>query len=480
MGYLRGTSLRFRLGLLYAGLLLLSVAILGCCSYWQIWYLFLESKASHLRARAKPVIEHWLEDTEQVDKTGPEVFHNFRYPLVLARDLTSKDASALVLDSKGHVLASGRRLPEEPLSPEPDDEKVAEALSGNNEVTFLKSVNDRCVLVVLIPLRPAPGSPEILGVVQMSAPLNDIRQILFRHGTMLVSLAALIIIAGTLAGFFFISWSLADLGILVKACNEIRKGNFPGKVRVGHFKDEIGILAVAFNDMMDRLQATFESQKRFVANAAHELLTPLTGLKGSLEVLLRGAQDDPSAVARLSRGMYQEVNRLIRVCEQLLSLSRLQGSISVRCRPIEIGEFFKEFEWEAKVLAQGRDVIFRKGPLARAKADPDLLKQIMLNLLSNALRYSSVDEPVTITWELLSDSVKIIVADRGQGIDSNTLSRIFEPFYQGENQSSATGRGAGLGLSLVKSMVNAMGGSVFVKSSPGKGTSVSFTLPLAT
>ncbi len=478
MRVLKKLPLRVRLGLLYAVLLIISVGLVGCYSYWNIWQLFISNKSSHLRARAKPIIEHWLVDNNLDNEVFPQLKLNPQNALVLARDLTSHNTVAVVLNRTGDIIANGKQLPEEPEAPVPDKRYFRRAISGENEVTYRSQVKGKPVLVLLIPLRPQPTSSQIFGVVQMSTLLTDIKEILFRHGAMLVSLVAVILFMGIGIGFWLIGVSLKDLKGLLISCDRISKGNFSQWVPIKNPCDEIGQLAVSFNQMVEKLEAAFSSQKRFVINAAHELMTPLTGLRGSLEVLLRGAQDDPSARARLLKGMYKEVNRLIRLCEQLLGLSRLENMTNVRKQSIVLSEFFNEFEYQAQVLACEHSVVIRQGPYVRVLADPDLLKQILLDLLSNALRYSPTEAPVVIGWKLLPEEVEIWVSDKGQGMDPETLSHIFEPFYQGKLRVVSDNKGIGLGLSLAKSMIEAHGGAIRIDSSPGEGTTVSFTIPL--
>ncbi|MBW1981267.1 MAG: HAMP domain-containing histidine kinase [Deltaproteobacteria bacterium] len=471
-------SLRARLVLLYAVLLIFSVVLVGCYSYWNIWQLFISNKSSHLRARAKPIIEHWLLDKD-LAKEDPSLLHlDPRDALVLARDLTSRDAVAIVLNRQGEIVANGKRLPEEPTAPPPAGQYLRQALSGKNEITYRSEVNGKPVLVLLIPLRPLPASPQIFGVIQISTLLTDINQILFRHGAMLIAVVAVILILGIAVGFWLIGVSLKDLRSLVTICNQIREGNFTRRAHPKNRRDEIGQLAASFNQMVDQLEATFAAQRRFVANAAHELFTPLTGLRGSLEVLLRGAQDDAAATARLCRGMFKEVNRLIRLCDQLLGLSRLASSANVRKQKIILADFLYDFKQQAQVLAPNRSLIIQNGPFAAVSADPDLLNQILLNLLTNALRYSPPETPVIVGWRLLPGQVEIRLADQGIGMDKETLSHIFEPFYQGKSAAVSGEKGTGLGLALAKSMVAAHGGNLRVASEPGKGTTVYFTLPL--
>ena len=472
-------SLRVRLSLLYAGLLVSSVGIVGGYSYWNVWRLLIGETARHLRARAKPVIEHGLEQIsgEEDPAAGLSLIAER-----LARDLTSRNTTALVLDVRGRILASGRRLPEELEPPPPVEAYYARALSGENEVDYRTEVGGTPVWVMLIPLRLHPGDEEILGVVQLGTALTDIERFLFRHGIMLVGVMCLVLVLGTALGFLFTSSTLRKLRELSSICRHIADGDYGKRVDLPFPKDEIGGLAAAFNRMIDRIESTIAAQKRFVANAAHELRTPLTGLQGGLEVLLRGAQDDPEAVARLSRRMYGEVGRLIRLCERLLGLVRLESTPSLQRRRVHLSCFFEAFMPRARLLGRGRILELREGAPVRVSVDPDMLNQILLDLLSNAFQHTPEGSVVSVGWKALSGEVEIQVEDRGEGIDPEDLPHVFEPFYQGSSPirkaGSSQDRGAGLGLSLVRTMVEMHSGTLSIESRPGRGTKVSFTLPL--
>jgi len=475
---LKKRSLRTKLVLLYAVLLISSVVLVSYHSYWNIWQLLIKNKAGHLRARAKPVIEHWL--TEQ-GLTAPDSIpfkFNHQSALALAYDLTSRNTVAIIFNRKGKPIADGKRLPEEPSAPAPDVQTLLKALSGANEISYVKEINGKRVLVFLIPIIPQPGSRNIFGVIQMSTSLSDINRILFRHASKQISAIGIILILGILFGYWLIGISLKELQNLSTTCQEIAKGDFTQRTDVKNKNDEIGKLADSFNLMIDKLEELFNSQKRFVANAAHELLTPLTGLRGSLEVLLRGAQDEPEAVNRLSKGMYKEVNHLIRVCDRLLGLSRLENTSGISKKRVVLSEWMQEFKRQTKYLSQTHSIHIQNGPFLSLLADPNLLEQILFNLLSNAVRYSPQDRPIVIGWKLIPDYVEIRVSDRGEGMDKEMLSHVFEPFYRGKNQRAAQEKGAGLGLTLVKSMVEAHRGFIRIASAPGKGTTVFFTLPL--
>ncbi|RLC30592.1 MAG: HAMP domain-containing histidine kinase [Deltaproteobacteria bacterium] len=477
-------TLRVRLTFLYAGLLAVILSILGITFFVDTRSLLINYVASHLRARAKPVIEHWLYPEAAVPSGSshalrqPDSEHLKQIADPIARDLTSRNTVALVLDRKGNPIAKGRRLPEEPVPPPPEHSYYSQALAGKNEVTYIVPQNGHRTLVILIPLRQRPAGSSILGVVQLSSPLTPVENTLFHHGVSLAIGTAITLIIGSCLGFLLISSALAGLNRMVHTCREISEGDLSQRVNLPRHEDEIGTLAKAFDEMVDRIESTIDAQRRFIANAAHEIRTPLTALRGSLEVLLRGSQDDPASFSRLSQGMYRDVMRLTRLCEQLLDLARLEISGKIHKEPLMLDEFFKRFSQQARTLAREHEVVIREGPLVRVPADPDILEQILLNLIHNAIQHSEKARTITLGWALIPDQVEIRVADEGEGIRPEDIGHIFEPFFRGGGSASGGGKGTGLGLAIVKAMVEAHNGQISVESQRGKGTVFRIYLPL--
>jgi len=483
-------SLRLRLTLLYVGLLALLLCVLSGALYWDTHRFLLNSTATRLRAQAKPVIERWLYSDTSSPPHPPAPPPPPAPPLPsqstdlsniagrLARDLTSRDTVALILDRDGQVIANGKRLPEEPSPPTPDRRYYSRALAGENEVNYITWADGQRTLVLLIPLRRAPASPEVLGVIQLSTPLSPIDQILLWQQVLLGTGICLALFVGTIGGLWLTASALKPLNRMVVTCRRIAAGDLSQRVNLPHRQDEIGQLANAFDNMVSRIEASFESQHRFVANAAHELRTPLTALQGSLEVLLRGSQDDPAAVARLSQGMYREVARLARLCEQLLDLTRIDASAPIHKRSVDLRVFFNEFIQQARLLAQERTVTLEEGPVITILADPDALKEALFNLVDNAVQHTEQSGAIVMGWGASTKAVKIWIADDGEGIAPNDLPHIFEPFYRGDSSRSRRRGGTGLGLALVRSLVEAHGGHIAVESQVGQGARFTITLPI--
>ena len=467
-------SLRTRLALLYGVLLAVILCVLGGGLYLDTRRFLLDSTARRIRAQAKPVIEHWLYPGEFMPPLwgqkgkGRGSVNLARIAPFLARDLTSRDTVALVLDSHGKVLAVGKRLPEEPPAPSPVPEYYSRALAGENEVSYTAWVKGHHLLVLYVPLRSTPGGREILGAVQLGVYLAPVDKVLFRQRLVLLLGIGWALLIGCGLVFILTTSSLKDLTRMVATCRAIAGGNLSQRVDLPKGEDEIGELARAFNDMVDRIETSFEAQKRFVAKAAHELRTPVTVILGSLEILMRGVQDDPTTATKLIQNMYKEALGLSRLCEELLDLSRLDLSAHVNKEEVDLKEFFSSFVVKASILAKERRLILREGPPVVLRADTRMLEQILYNLLDNAVRHTKRGQEIAVGWGIEGEEVKIWVADEGEGISPQDFPHIFEPFYQGEAGSGKGG--TGLGLTLVKAMVEAHGGRVEVKSTPRRGT----------
>ncbi len=222
------------------------------------------------------------------------------------------------------------------------------------------------------------------------------------------------------------------------------------------------------------LEVADRAKSAFVAVASHELRTPLTSLLGFSELLaVRPATADE--VRRVAGIMQRETERLARIVEDLLDLSRLERGLPPRLEPRPVSP--------ASALAAGvemfRDGAHRvtvecDGPLPDVLADPDALDRVLKNLVSNAIKYSPPGAAVHVTARAADGRVEIAVADEGRGIPADALPRLFEPYYRVPGSEGI--RGTGLGLGVVKALVEAHGGTVSVQSEPGKGTRVAFTL----
>ncbi|MEX2208409.1 MAG: ATP-binding protein [Myxococcota bacterium] len=241
--------------------------------------------------------------------------------------------------------------------------------------------------------------------------------------------------------------------------------------------DAKGAVAV-FHDMTEvrRLETV---RRDFVANASHEIKTPLTAIRGFAETLL-GSELPASDARSYLEIILKHSERLSRLVEDLLELSRLEsGKFTLEPEPLDVGVLAAKLcrELEPRLRERGVSVRIAAEGAPRAFADASAVEQILQNLLDNAIKYSDSDREIEVRVRVEGDDVRIDVADQGLGIPEADRARIFERFYRVDRGRSREQGGTGLGLSIVKHLVQASGGEVWVESTPGVGSTFSFTLP---
>jgi two-component system OmpR family sensor kinase len=238
--------------------------------------------------------------------------------------------------------------------------------------------------------------------------------------------------------------------------------------------DEVGRVADAFDSLLGRIDEAIASQRRFISDASHELRTPLTVARGHLELV--GRLDDPDA-DRSIRLALEELERIGSTVEELLLLARLDEGLPLAREAVEVELLLREAALRGMLLGQGEITVDAPEGLSAA-ADPDRLLQVVSNLIGNALRHGGSGVTVTLTARPQpTGEVVLDVADTGPGIPAGDLPRVFDRFYRGSSARRGVPGGAGLGLAIVASLVEAMGGSVSVSSTVGAGTTFSIRLP---
>jgi signal transduction histidine kinase len=239
--------------------------------------------------------------------------------------------------------------------------------------------------------------------------------------------------------------------------------------------DEIGRLASAFNAMLIRLESAFLAQRRFLADASHELRTPVTVARAQLELVVgRLEAPERDAVALVE----DELDRLARIIDDLLLLARLDEGLQLRREPVELELVLREALLRGLLLAP-RQTRVQAEPNLYVLADPDRLLQVVTNLVTNAISHTDEHGCITLTAEQRRGHALIRVGDDGCGIPAHELPRIFERLYRGANERATTPEGSGLGLAIASSLVAAMNGTIGVYSIPANGTTFSVVLPLA-
>lgn len=289
-----------------------------------------------------------------------------------------------------------------------------------------------------------------------------------------------VLLAALLAG-----WLARSLGHrldpLRAASRRVAGGDLTARIPVDRRADEITEVEGAFNEMADHLQAARLREREFLVSVSHDLRTPLTAIGGYSEAIGDGrvADDDLARVAAVIKG---ESDRLHRLVEDLMLLSRLEArEFTLRPERVDLGAHLNGVAaaFQERAAAAGVELVTETAPMPEAFIDPDRVAQIVGNLLENALRYSPAGGRVVLALGGEGDAARVSVADSGPGIEADDLPRIFDRLFVAQRYRPVRPEGSGLGLSIVKELVEAMHGQVTVQSAPGAGTTIVVRLPVA-
>ncbi|MBC7347299.1 MAG: HAMP domain-containing protein, partial [Clostridia bacterium] len=246
------------------------------------------------------------------------------------------------------------------------------------------------------------------------------------------------------------------------------------------FRDEIGRLAATLNHMTRELQRLDRLKNEFISSISHELRTPLTSIKGFVVTLLEGLPAEEEELRRGLEIINRETDRLTGLVEELLDFSRLAaGQLTLRLSPVDLARLVQETaeQMRPRAVRQGIDLqITIKDHFPPVEADADRLKQVLVNLVDNALKFTPAGGKIIVALERLGQNLALKVADTGVGIDPEELPLVTQRFYRGRR---APAGGSGLGLALCQEIVSRHGGSLEIVSRLGEGTSVTVLLPLA-
>ena len=293
----------------------------------------------------------------------------------------------------------------------------------------------------------------------------------------LVAMGAAVIVVAVLAGL--LARRLGDrLRRVDEAAGRVAAGDLTARVQ-DDGGDEVAHLAAGFNHMARQLEAASERERDFLLNVGHDLRTPLTSIAGYAETLADG-KIGPDEMPRVAAALQRQSRRLARLVEDLMLLSRLEArEFSLRPEPVEIGPLIGGVAEEYRERAAETDVNLQvgAGDVGLLEVDPVRVSQVASNLIENALRYTPEGGTVTVTVEPDPHGVRLSVGDNGPGIDPDDLPRVFERLYVAQRYRAVRPEGSGLGLSIVRELVDAMDGAVGVESEPGSGTTVTVTLP---
>jgi signal transduction histidine kinase len=302
---------------------------------------------------------------------------------------------------------------------------------------------------------------------------------------MVLKLTAAVLAGGIIAsllGILFARNLARPLETLDRAAAQVSRGDLDQRVPIQSGVRELENLGQSFNQMTESLRRSTRAKNDFIADVTHELRTPLTVIRGTVETLESGAIEDKAGRPGLLASMSRETNRLIQLVNQLLILTRSDsGALSLHIEPVDLEDLVDERFSLFEPLAIQKGVQLQiscldAGPYL-ARADRARTAQILDNLLDNALRYAPKESQITLELKKNNGMIQCSVEDSGAGIPSEDLPQIFERFYRVEKSRDRDSGGAGLGLAIARSLVEAQGGMIEAASKMGEGTRIVFQLP---
>jgi Signal transduction histidine kinase len=391
-------------------------------------------------------------------------------------------ANLAFIDMEGNFtdLANG---PGEAVPPHLDAEQYNNLISSHPRLHYL--VSSKGEEEQLIVLQTIMDGGTTVGIAQISTPTAPLKELWARQLLTFLFLALAALIFGILGFQPVIKRTLVPLSNMVDTAAQIDAGNLDTRFPTRQGQMEIDHLAESFNGMLERLEASFEAEKetqekmrRFIADASHELRTPLTSIHGFLEVLLRGAVNQPDQLDKALRSMQSESKRLNKLVHDLLLLSKLDRTPRVELNNGCLDTVVKSMEPQLNILADNRKLNLLIEPNLQCKFDTDQMKQVILNLFHNAVQHTDPGQGcIEIAVSSKDDGVLLSIRDNGPGINEANLPYVFDRFYRIDSSRTRQYGGAGLGLSITKAIVDAHGGTISVISREGNGSEFQVWLP---
>jgi len=490
-------SLQVRLFLTYLAIIAVTLALAALSLLLQmgeyreqISYGNLEDLGRLVNSQANTEIQRAIAEGDPAE--GGEVLLAVRQFVTAGR--VASDTSLALVDRQGRVIPGlTSRPPDQPLDGAvvrdlAEQPAAADGLDPASEPRRcrLEVPDEPAILCVSMALDPAvleALQETDAAAIIVARPAASLGEIMGDLAPRLVFSGLIGVAAALVLGFAFSQSVAAPLRGIARAARSVARGNYRQRVPATG-PQEVRDLAANFNRMTEEVQRSQQTLRDFLANISHELKTPLTSIRGFSEAILDGTIDDPEGIERSAKVISDESNRVLRLVQELLDLSRIEsGQVSMEQDDVDLHELFDHvsevFALRAEDAGVALDVTVQGKAVIRG--DFDRLEQVMNNLLDNALRYTPKGGMVRVGCrDLQPGTLQVTVSDSGPGIPATELPHLFERFYRGGANQGAGGRkGYGLGLAISREIVRAHGGEIWAASEEGHGTTFVFTLPTA-
>lgn len=454
-----GLTIRWRLTLWYGGVLAASLIAIGGVVYVTF--------AHNLLAEIDRALDEELAEIDKEVSLAPdsdELLHQFE------RNFSNHPFYEIQVSSAAGVLFASGSAKVKPFAvPLLSDEAVSrETVRRQNESRG----------TVRVASRIAQGPVGRL-VIQAADPLDLYNRELGSLLAVLLGALPLVLGAAIAGGWLLARRALAPIDRMIGTAREITVRRLNRRLEVVNPHDELGRLAATFNDLIARLENSFDEIRRFTADAAHELRTPLAVLRCETEVALDTARTTADYRHVLEEQL-EEIERMSRLADELLLLCREDvGLTALRYQAVSVDRMLEDLVDALTASAEMREVklAIELSAATTLYGDADRLRRALFNLLDNAIKYTPPGGSVTVRARLEGEHVEVTISDTGVGIAAEHLPRLFQRFYRVDPSRNGASGGFGLGLAIAKSLIDVHEGTIAITSRPGAGTQVTVALP---
>jgi len=473
-------SIHTRLSLNYLFVLTLGMALAGALAWFVVSDLYISTQRENILAQAKLIAAGLQDSTLPTQSIQPYSQTANVLPGIHTRLIGDSGAVVvgLPLSEETIQMSEAEQYASIPPSELIQRPEIESALNGTPATALRRVVDNRQVLYAAAPVQNSSG--QITGIVYIATPLPSgglPASIIFQ----LSGAVVIAILIAAIAGRVLARKIANPLEELASAAAAVSKGDLKQTVSTNTNITEFQSVNQTFNEMIGSLRQSDEVKKAFIADVTHELRTPLTVIKGTIETLEDGALDDLEGRSSLLTSMMRETDRLIRMVNELLVLTRADaGSLTLNIQNVDLTELAQMRCETMRPMASRQKVGIRVDsamPPMLVSVDPDRISQVLDNLIANAVRHSPENSTISIKLQTNDDWIECSVSDSGIGISSKHLPFIFDRFYRVESSRDRISGGTGLGLAIARALISAHGGDIYAASVEGKGTTVTFRLP---
>jgi two-component system, OmpR family, sensor kinase len=453
-------SIRFRFTLFYTAILTAFFVCFSLFSYFVVRTTLLSALDSTLEKSALTVVN----STEVFQSDNQNIFINLPEGMDMFQTAT---LFMMALNAQGEVLAQTANLAE--------FEGVLDANALGTTEPLFHSVTEHSqpLRVYTYPLLLETGEGEqqrLVGYLQVATLLESYNQAMSQ-------LFLVLVLTGGVVFFFFLALSTATTNSWLRPLTEIttvamqisRADDLGRRLPDEGRDDEIGHLTLTLNQTFERLETLFRNQQRFLADVSHELRTPLTTVRGNIDLMRRFGEYDPELLDIIQ----DELQRMTRLVGDLLLLARADGgSLPIARQAIDLETVILDIYRQVQPLQESQQVMVRLGSLmpVRIMGDADRIKQLLLILVDNGMKYTPAGGEVVVSLTRVADTAVVSIQDNGPGIAAQHIPFIFDRFYRVDKSRTRALGGSGLGLSIAKWIAEVHGGTIRVESELGKGS----------